>query len=142
MGFKRFATAWWKGDLKSGHGRISTPQSGLFTDQNFSFNTRFGDETGTNPEELLAAAHSGCYSMALGFVLQNAGFVATRIDTRAEVSMETSPGPAATGVHLIVKAEVPGLDAEQFQGYADDAKRNCVISKTLAIPVTMEASLL
>jgi len=141
MGFKRFATAHWQGDLKSGKGAMSTPQSGLFAEQNYSFNTRFGEEKGTNPEELLAAAHAGCYSMALGFILQNAGFTATRIDTRAEVLMETSPGPHAVGVHLIVSAAVPGIDAAGFAAIADTAKANCVISKALAIPVTMNATL-
>lgn len=141
MGFKRYATAWWEGDLKSGKGAISTPQSGLFAEQNFSFNTRFGEEKGTNPEELLAAAHAGCFSMALSFIMQNAGITAGRIDTRAEVKMETSPGPTATGVHLIVTASVPGISAEQFAEFAKNAKENCVISRALGIPVTMEASL-
>ena len=143
MGFKRYATAHWQGDLKSGKGAMSTPQSGLFTDQNYSFNTRFGDEKGTNPEELLAAAHAGCFSMALGFILGNAGHVATRIDTRAEVLMETGEaGPSAVGVNLIVSATVPGLDAAGFAAIADNAKKNCVISRALGIPVTLEASLL
>lgn len=141
MGFKRYATAWWEGDLKSGKGAISTPQSGLFAEQNFSFNTRFGEEKGTNPEELLAAAHAGCFSMALSLIMQNAGITAGRIDTRAEVKMETSPGPTATGVHLIVTATVLGISAEQFAEFAKNAKENCVISRALGIPVTMEASL-
>ena len=97
MGFKRYATAHWEGDLKTGQGRMSTPQSGLFDGTRYSFNTRFGEEKGTNPEELLAAAHAGCFSMALGFILQNAGFIATRIDTRAEVLMETVAGAARGG---------------------------------------------
>lgn len=142
MGFKRVATAVWEGDLKTGKGCMSTPQSGLFADQNYSFNTRFGDEKGTNPEELLAAAHAGCFSMALSFMLQNAGITAGRIDTRAEVQMELSPGPSATGVHLIVKARVPGIDAGQFAEIANNAKANCVISRALGIPVSMDAELL
>ena len=143
MGFKRYATAHWQGDLKSGKGAMSTPQSGLFTDQNYSFNTRFGDEKGTNPEELLAAAHAGCFSMALGFILGNAGHVATRIDTRAEVLMETGEaGPSAVGVNLVVSATVPGLDSAGFAAIADNAKKNCVISRALGIPVSMEATLL
>ncbi|OGT60500.1 MAG: OsmC family peroxiredoxin [Gammaproteobacteria bacterium RIFCSPHIGHO2_12_FULL_63_22] len=143
MGFKRYATAHWQGDLKSGKGAMSTPQSGLFAEQNYSFNTRFGEEKGTNPEELLAAAHAGCFSMALGFILGNAGHVATRIDTRAEVLMETGEaGPSAVGVNLIVSATVPGLDAAGFAAIADNAKKNCVISRTLAIPVSLEATLL
>ena len=143
MGFKRYATAHWQGDLKTGKGAMSTPQSGLFAGQNYSFNTRFGEEKGTNPEELLAAAHAGCFSMALGFILGNAGHVATRIDTRAEVLMETSEaGPSAVGVNLIVSATVPGLDAAGFAAIADNAKKNCVISRALAIPVSLEATLL
>jgi osmotically inducible protein OsmC len=102
MGFKRYATAHWEGDLKSGRGAMSTPQSGLFAEQRYSFNSRFGEEKGTNPEELLAAAHAGCFSMALGFMLEKAGHVANRIDTRAEVQVETGEaGPSATGVLAI-----------------------------------------
>lgn len=141
MGFKRYATAYWEGDLKSGKGAMSTPQSGLFADQKYSFNTRFGEEKGTNPEELLAAAHAGCFSMALSFMLQNAGFTATRIETRADVQMETSPGPSATGVTLTVKATIPDITAEQFAEIAENAKKNCVISRVLSIPVTMSATL-
>lgn len=142
MGFKRFATAHWEGDLKTGKGAMSTPQSGLFAEQRYSFNTRFGEDKGTNPEELLAAAHAGCYSMALGFMLGNAGHLATRIDTRAEIMVETGEaGPSATGVNLVVSATVPGLDAAGFAAIAENAKKNCVISRALAIPVTMQASL-
>lgn len=142
MGFKRYATAFWEGELKSGRGAISTPQSGLFTDQRYSFNTRFGEEKGTNPEELLAASHAGCFSMALGFMLEKSGFIATRIDTRADVQMETGEaGPSATGVNLTVSATVPGITAEQFAAVAENAKKNCVISRVLSIPVTMQASL-
>ena len=142
MGFKRFATAFWEGELKTGRGAISTPQSGLFADQRYSFGTRFGEEKGTNPEELLAASHAGCFSMALGFMLEKSGFVATRIDTRAEVQMETGDaGPSATGVNLIVDATVPGITAEQFAAVAENAKKNCVISRVLSIPVTMQATL-
>lgn len=142
MGFKRYATAFWEGDLKAGRGAMSTPQSGLFADQRYSFNTRFGEEKGTNPEELLAAAHAGCFSMALGFMLEKAGHVATRIDTRAEVQMETNEaGPGVTGVNLIVSATVPGVDAAGFAAIAENAKKNCVISRALGVPVTMQATL-
>jgi osmotically inducible protein OsmC len=142
MAFKRFATAHWQGDLKTGKGAMSTPQSGLFAEQNYSYNTRFGEEKGTNPEELLAAAHAGCFSMALGFMLGNAGHVPTRIDTRAEVTMETGEaGPSATGVHLIVTAAVPGISDSEFAAVAENAKKNCVISRALGIPVTLQASL-
>ena len=107
----------------------------------YSFASRFESGTGTNPEELIAAAHAGCFSMALGFILQNAGFTATRIDTRAEVAVETAPGPHVTGVHLTVTATVPGIDAGAFEKIAEDAKANCVISKVLSIPVTLDATL-
>lgn len=144
MGFKRIATARWEGDIQTGKGGMSTPQSGLFEDQNYSFKTRFGDEKGTNPEELLAAAHAGCFSMALSAVLGRAGFVPTRIDTRAEATMEPGmdPGPTVTGVHLVVSATVPGISAEQFEQIAQAAKAGCVISRALAVPVSLEATLL
>ena len=142
MGFKRYATAHWEGDLKSGRGGLSTPQSGLFAEQRYSFNTRFGEEKGTNPEELLAASHAGCFSMALGFMLEKAGHVATRIDTKAEVQMETGDaGPSVTGVNLIVTASVPGIDATEFAAIAENAKKNCVISRVISVPITMNASL-
>ena len=142
MAFKRFATAHWQGDLKTGKGAMSTPQSGLFAEQNYSYNTRFGEEKGTNPEELLAAAHAGCFSMALGFMLGNAGYTATRIDTRAEVQMDTvGGGPSVVGVHLVVTATVPGIDAAGFAAIADDAKRTCVSSRALGVPITLDASL-
>jgi osmotically inducible protein OsmC len=143
MGFKRIAAARWEGDLMTGKGSMSTPQSGLFSEQNYSFKTRFGDEKGTNPEELLAAAHAGCFSMALAAVLGKAGFTPDKIETRAEAMMEPGmdPGPTVTGVHLIVSASVPGISAEQFAEIANAAKAGCVISRALAVPVTMEAML-
>ncbi len=143
MALKRIATAHWEGDIQTGKGGMSTPQSGLFADQNYSFKTRFGDEKGTNPEELLAAAHAGCFSMALSAVLGRAGFTPASIDTRAELSMDPGmdPGPTVTGVHLIVSASVPGITAEQFAEIANAAKAGCVISRALAVPVTMEATL-
>ncbi len=143
MGFKRIATARWEGDLMAGKGSMSTPQSGLFADQNYSFKTRFGDEKGTNPEELLAAAHAGCFSMALAAVLGKSGFTPDKIETRAEAMMEPGmdPGPTVTGVHLIVSASVPGISADQFAEIANAAKAGCVISRALAVPVTMEATL-
>ena len=148
MALKRIATAHWEGDIQTGKGGMSTPQSGLFADQNYSFKTRFGDgntpeSRGTNPEELLAAAHAGCFSMALSAVLGRAGFTPTSIDTRAELSMDPGmdPGPTVTGVHLMVSASVPGITAEQFADIANAAKAGCVISRALAVPVTMDATL-
>ena len=143
MALKRFADAVWNGDLMAGNGTISTPQSGLFAAQNFSFKTRFGDEKGTNPEELLAAAHAGCFSMALSAVLGKAGFTPDNIQTRATVLMEpgADPGPTVTGVTLVVSAKVPGIDAATFDEIAHQAKAGCVISRALAVPVTLEATL-
>ncbi len=143
MAFKRIATARWEGDLMSGKGAMSTPQSGLFADQNYSFKTRFGDETGTNPEELLAAAHAGCFTMAVCAVLGRAGFTPDRIETRAEATMEPGmdPGPTITGVHLVMSATVPGISAEQFAEIANAAKAGCVISRALSVPVSLEATL-
>ncbi|GAA5077662.1 OsmC family protein [Lysobacter panacisoli] len=143
MAFKRYADAVWQGDLQGGKGAMSTPQSGLFADQNYSFKTRFGDEKGTNPEELLAAAHAGCFSMALSAVMGKAGVTPERIQTRAEVTMEpgADPGPTVTGVQLIVAGKVPGIDAAQFQQFVDAAKAGCVISRALSVPVTATATL-
>lgn len=143
MAFKRYADARWNGDLQSGRGSMSTPQSGLFDAQNYSFKTRFGDERGTNPEELLAAAHAGCFSMALSAVLGKEGFVPDSIETRAEATMEPGmdPGPTITGVLLSVRARVPGIDAAQFQQFAEAAKAGCVVSRALAVPVSLEATL-
>ena len=137
---KRRAEAVWKGGGKDGSGTLNA-QSGAVSNVPYSAGMRFGEEKGTNPEELLAAAHAGCFSMALGFMLQNAGFVATRIDTRAEASMTTDGGPSVTGIHLIVKASVPNLDAAKFAEIAENAKKGCVISRVLSIPVTLDASL-
>ena len=143
MAFKRYADARWAGDLQSGKGSISTPQSGLFADQNFSFKTRFGDETGTNPEELLAAAHAGCFSMALSAVLGKEGFTPDSIETRAEATMEPGmdPGPTITGVTLVLKAKVPGIDQATFERIANAAKAGCVISRALSVPVDLQATL-
>ena len=143
MAFKRYADARWNGDLQSGKGNMSTPQSGLFDAQNYSFKTRFGDEKGTNPEELLAAAHAGCFSMALSAVLGKAGFTPDKLQTRAEATMEPGmdPGPTITGVHLVMSASVPGISAEQFAEIANAAKAGCVISRALSVPVGLQATL-
>ena len=143
MALKRYADAVWAGDLQSGKGSLSTPQSGLFEGQNYSFKTRFGDEKGTNPEELLAVAHAGCFTMALSAVLGKAGFTPDKLQTRAEATMEPGmdPGPTITGVTLIVTARVPGIDAERFQQIAEAAKAGCVISRALSVPVGLQATL-
>lgn len=141
MTIKRHAQVRWEGDLKSGHGQVSTPASGVLANQRIGFNSRFAGERGTNPEELIAAAHASCFSMALSAKLTEAGHPPVWIETRATISMEMDGGPHITGEHLLVRADVPGLDAEGFQAIAQDAKANCPVSKALSIPITMDAAL-
>lgn len=139
MAITRHATARWEGDLKSGSGRLNTPQSGLLADTRYGFNARFGDETGTNPEELIAAAHSGCFAMALSAALTEAGHPPGFIESRAEVTLSTDGGPHVTGVKLRVRGEAPGVSPEAFRRHAEAAKANCPISKLLAaVPISLE----
>ena len=143
MGISRKATAHWEGDLKSGRGTISTPASGLMQDTRYGFNSRFGDEKGTNPEELIAAAHAGCFTMALANALAEAGHPAESLDSRAEVDLSMEGGPTMSAIRLFTKAKVPGIDEAKFRAVADDAKTNCPVSKALsAVPITLEAELL
>ena len=142
MGISRHATAHWEGDLKSGQGRLSTPQSGLMEDTRYAFNSRFGDEKGTNPEELIAAAHAGCFTMALSAKLTEAGHPPTRLDTRADVDLSMEGGPSLSQIRLKVDAQVPGIDDAKFQSIAEDAKTNCPVSKALsAVPISLQATL-
>lgn len=142
MGISRHATAHWEGDLKTGKGQLSTPQSGLLDNTRYAFSSRFGDEKGTNPEELIAAAHAGCFTMALSAKLSEAGFTATSLDTRAEVDLSTEGGPQLSAIRLKLTAVVPGIDEKQFRAIADDAKQNCPVSKALsAVPVQLDATL-
>ena len=142
MGISRHATAHWEGDLKSGQGRLSTPQSGLMEDTRYAFNSRFGDEKGTNPEELIAAAHAGCFTMALSAKLTEAGHPPTRLDTRADVDLSMEGGPSLSQIRLKVDAQVPGIDDATFQSIAEDAKENCPVSKALsAVPISLQATL-
>ncbi len=136
---KRFATANWKGSGKEGKGTNST-QSGILNNTQYSFKSRFEEGTGTNPEELVAAAHAGCFSMKLSFVLNAAGFTADNIDTRCTIDLDPAAG-AIVGSHLEVKATVPGIDAAKFAECAAEAKANCPISKLLNTNITMDASL-
>lgn len=139
MGISRHATARWEGDLKTGQGRLSTPQSGLMENTRYAFNSRFGDEKGTNPEELIAAAHAGCFTMALSAKLSEAGFPPTSLDTRADVDLSMEGGPQLSQIRLKVKAVVPGLDETKFRAIADDAKQNCPVSKALsAVPISLD----
>ena len=134
---KRTGTAHWEGDLRSGKGALST-QSTVLNQTQYSFKTRFEDGVGTNPEELLAAAHAGCFTMAVSMILGQAGFTATALDTTATVTLE---GLAITGVHLDIKGSVPNITLDQFQEMTKGAEQNCLISKALSIPITSEASL-
>ncbi|HSR65967.1 MAG TPA: OsmC family peroxiredoxin, partial [Xanthomonadaceae bacterium] len=119
MALKRYATAHWEGDLKSGGGRISTPASGLLADTRYGFNTRFGDKKGTNPEELIAAAHAGCFAMALSNALAEAGHAPEAVDARAEVELSLDGAPTISGIRLAVQAKVPGIDPVKFRAVAD-----------------------
>jgi osmotically inducible protein OsmC len=133
----RTATAHWEGDLRSGKGSMRLG-SGAFEGP-FSFKTRFEGAPGTNPEELLGAAHAGCFSMALSAGLFKAGKTASSIDTRASVILE---GTAITRIDLTTNAVVPGVTAAEFQAFAEDAKANCIVSRALsAVPMTLQATL-
>lgn len=135
---KRTAKAHWAGTVKEGKGELTT-QSEILNKTNYSFRTRFvGDEKGTNPEELLAAAHTGCFTMAVSFALTEKGLTPASLDTEAIVSMNAS---GITGVHLSIAGNVPGIDAAEFEAVTKDAEQNCLISKILKIPVTSEAIL-
>lgn len=138
---KRSASAVWKGGLRDGNGTIST-DSGVLSDTQYSFTTRFEQGKGTNPEELIAAAHAGCFSMALSNELGQAGLTPESIRTTATVTLEkTDAGFAITAVHLSVSAKVPGSDQQAFEAAANAAKSGCPVSKVLNAQITMEARL-
>ncbi|HEY4490818.1 MAG TPA: OsmC family protein [Acidobacteriota bacterium] len=138
---KRKASARWQGGLKDGRGTIST-DSGVLRETQYSFSTRFEEGAGTNPEELIAAAHAGCFSMALSGQLGNAGMKAETIDTTAVVTMEkTEAGFTVTAVHLDVTAKVPGANQQAFDTAANNAKTGCPISRLLKAEITMNAHL-
>jgi osmotically inducible protein OsmC len=138
---KRSASAIWEGDLKAGKGRISTA-SGVLKDTQYSFSTRFESGAGTNPEELIAAAHAGCFSMALSAQLGGAGLTATSIRTTAAVTLEkVGDNWTVTASHLDVTAKVPGASAEAFNSAAAGAKAGCPISRLLNAQITMDAKL-
>jgi len=138
---KRNAKAVWKGGLKGGKGTIST-DSGVLSETQYSFNTRFEEGKGTNPEELIAAAHAGCFSMALSAQLEDVGLTAESIRTTASVRLDkTDAGFAITSVHLDVAARVPGADQQAFETAAQNAKAGCPVSKVLNAEITMDARL-
>ena len=135
---KRSATANWKGSGKEGKGTV-TAESGVLSATPISFKTRFEEVRGTSPEELVAAAHSGCFSMKLSFVLGAAGFTPDNIDTKCTITLD--PAAGITESHLEVRAKVPGIDAAKFAECAADAKANCPISKLLNTNITLDAAL-
>jgi osmotically inducible protein OsmC len=138
---KRKASAVWNGGLRDGKGVIST-ESGVLSDTQYSFSTRFEDGTGTNPEELIAAAHAGCFSMALSGQLGQEGLTAESIATEAAVTMEkTDAGFTIIAVHLMVTAKVPGADPQVFERAANNAKSGCPVSRVLNAEITMTARL-
>lgn len=135
---KRTANAHWEGSGKEGKGHLTTASEVLKGTQ-YSYVSRFENGIGTNPEELIAAAHAGCFSMKLSFVLGAAGFLPTRIDTKATVTLEDGAIP---NIHLDVEAVVPGISQAKFEECAADAKANCPISKLLNTEITMTSALL
>jgi osmotically inducible protein OsmC len=138
---KRKASALWKGNLKDGKGTIST-ESGVLADTQYSFSSRFAEGKGTNPEELIAAAHAGCFSMALSNELGSAGLTPESIRTTAAVTLEkTAAGFTITAVHLDVIARVPGASPQAFETAATAAKSGCPVSKVLKAEITMNATL-
>ena len=135
-------SAKYEGFGKDGLGHVST-QSGALADHPYGFKSRFEDGPGTNPEELIAASHAGCFTMALSAKLTEAGHPPEAIDTKAEVELSLDGAPTIAEIRLSTRAKVPGLDAAQFRALADDAKQNCPISKALsAVPISLEAELL
>jgi len=140
----RKASATWKGDIKAGNGVISTESLSL-EDKQYSFKSRFETGTGTNPEELIAAAHAGCFSMAFAHALAEAGFTATQVKTTATVHLDPAAegGPTVTKIHLVCDSVVPKIDKAKYEEIALNAKNGCPISKLLkAAEITLDANLI
>lgn len=135
---KRTATAIWNGSGKEGNGTL-TSQSKVLSNTKYDFKSRFEDGTYTNPEELIAAAHAGCFAMKLSFVLGAAGFTAESLEATATVELDPAKGITSSNIKL--KAKVPGIDAVKFKECADDAKANCPVSKVLNASISLEAEL-
>lgn len=136
---KRTATAIWNGSGKEGNGKLTT-QSKVLSDTSYDFKSRFADGTFTNPEELVAAAHAGCFAMKLSFVLGAAGFTPESLEATATVELDPAKG-AITSSNIVLKAKVPGIDEAKFKECADDAKANCPISKLLNTEISLDAQL-
>jgi lipoyl-dependent peroxiredoxin len=142
MKIKRRGSAAWKGGLKDGRGSITT-ESGALQAYPYGFASRFEGQRGTNPEELIAAAHAGCFTMALSLILGEAKLVAEQMDTSAEVTLEQVEGGfAITAVHLTLKAKIPGTNQATFEQLAGKAKAGCPVSKLLKAEITLDATLL
>ena len=138
---KRHASAVWQGTLKEGKGTLSS-QSGVLKETPYTFTSRFESGTGTNPEELIAAAHAGCFTMALSAKLSAAGFKPEKLSTRANLSLEQVQGNwTITTIHLELNAKVPGVARAKFDELANDAKANCIISRALTAQFTLDAKL-
>jgi osmotically inducible protein OsmC len=137
-----FGTAVWRGGLKDGKGAIST-RSGAIKDQPYGFASRFEGKPGTNPEELIGAAHAGCFTMALSLILSEAKLTAEHMETKSEVTLDkVGDGFAITSVHLTLTAKIPGADQAKFEELANKAKVGCPVSKVLNTKITLEASLI
>lgn len=134
---KRTAKAHWSGNLKEGKGDL-TSQSGILNKTNYSFKTRFEEGNGTNPEELLAAAHAGCFTMAVSAAFTQKGISPTSLDTEAILDLQ---GLDITGIHLVITGSVPGITAEEFAAVTKEAEKNCIISKALKVTITSESKL-
>jgi osmotically inducible protein OsmC len=138
---KRTASAVWQGDLKGGHGAIST-QSGVLNKTQYSFSTRFENGIGTNPEELIAAGHAGCFTMAVSAFLGGAGFTPEELSTEATLTLEQVDGNwTITAVHLDLTGRVPGIDVAKFEELADQAKAGCPVSRVLKANITLTKKL-
>jgi len=141
MKINRKGSAEWQGGLKDGRGSITT-QSGALNAYPYGFSSRFEGVAGTNPEELIAAAHAGCFTMALSLILGEAGFTARKMETAATVTLEKlDAGFTITAVHLVLEASVPGATEEKFQELAAKAKAGCPVSRLLKAEITLDASL-
>jgi osmotically inducible protein OsmC len=134
---KRTATAVWNGSGKDGKGKLTT-QSGALNNTQYSSKSRFEEGTGTNPEELIAAAHAGCFAMKLSYVLQASGLTPDSLDVKAEITLDNG---TITNSHLVLKAKIPGITADKFKEATEDARLNCPVSKLLNAKITLDASM-
>ena len=139
---KKFGTAVWRGGIKDGKGAVST-ESGALKNYPYGFSSRFEGKPGTNPEELIGAAHAACFTMALSLILGEAKFVAEQMDTKADVTLDKiDDGFTITSVHLTLNAKIPGIDQGKFAELADKAKSGCPVSKLMKVAITLDAALI